>query len=172
MSDRVLRMIEDRFAAALARTQVHIARSAGEAFEILARQPIDASSSANTACPTPDGLGLVASIGAAASGRGDDFCVTTHQWSESIAAGARLKFAGRARDYLVAKAVSMRPSCIDSIMQAANKASVDQEQATSRSSATRAIAQRNGSDRSIALARHDGDVHAAGSLDPAAKRCR
>ena len=158
--DRWLQMIEERFGDA-ASTQV--AQTAAQALEILAREPIDVVLT-EYRLPDADGLGLVASITA----RHPEVAtiLVTSQGSETVAANA-LKFG--ARDYLV-KSELERPRLHRSILQAASKASLDREQAWT-ASAARAIAARNGPFRSLAVARHDGDVHAAGSFVSATERC-
>ena len=117
--DRWLRMIEERFGAA-ASTQV--AQTAAQALEILAREPIDVVLT-EYRLPDADGLGLVASITA----RHPEVAtiLVTSQGSETVAANA-LKFG--ARDYLV-KSELDADTLHRSILQAANKASLDREQA-------------------------------------------
>lgn len=117
--DRLLRMIEDRFGPA-ARTQV--ARTAGEALEVLARQPIDVVLT-EYQLPDADGLGLIASI--AARHPGVATILLTAHGSESIAAGS-LKFG--ARDYLAKREIDAA-ALHRSIAQAFQKASADREQA-------------------------------------------
>lgn len=112
-------MLEQRFAAG---AHTHVARTAAEALALLAREPIDVVLS-EYRLPDADGLGLVASITA----RHPEVAtiVVTSQGSETVAANA-LKFG--ARDYLVKSELDAE-ALERSILQAANKASLDREQA-------------------------------------------
>jgi hypothetical protein len=117
--DRRLQMLEERFGAAV---RTHVAQTAAQAMEILGRQPVDVVLT-EYRLPDADGLGLVASITA----RHPDVAtiLVTSEGSETVAANA-LRFG--ARDYLV-KSELDAATLQRSILQAANKASLDRQQA-------------------------------------------
>lgn len=117
--DRWLRMIEERFGAT---ASTRVAQTAAQALEILAREPADVVLT-EYRLPDADGLGLVASITA----RHPQVAtiLVTSQGSEAVAANA-LKFG--ARDYLVKSELDAN-TLHRSILQAANKASLDRQQA-------------------------------------------
>ncbi|HEX3999779.1 MAG TPA: ATP-binding protein [Pirellulales bacterium] len=116
--DRWLAMLEERFGG---RARTHVAHTAAEALEILARHPADVVLT-EYRLPDADGLGLIASI-AARHPEVATILITAHG-NEAVAANA-LKFG--ARDYLVSAEIDAA-ALERSILQATNKAALARQQ--------------------------------------------